>query len=48
VRVLTDGADGLTKLVSGAAEKAVHRVLDWFHINVNYAQTPVRLFFNVS
>jgi hypothetical protein len=28
VRVLTDGADGLTKLVSGAAEKAVHRVLD--------------------
>jgi hypothetical protein len=33
-RVLTDGADGLTRLVSGAAEKAVHRVLDWFHISM--------------
>ena len=34
MRVLTDGADGLTKLVSGAAENAVHRVLDWFHISM--------------
>jgi hypothetical protein len=31
VRVLADGADGLTNLVSAAAEKTTHRVLDWFH-----------------
>jgi hypothetical protein len=34
VRVLADGAEGLTNLASGAAEKLVHRVLDWFHISL--------------
>src|ERR1035437_3488811 len=34
VRVLADGADGLTNLVSGAAEKKTRRVLDWFHISM--------------
>ncbi len=34
VRVLADGADGLTNLVSAAAEKTALRVLDWFHISM--------------
>ena len=34
VRVLADGADGLSNLVSAAAEKTTHRVLDWFHISM--------------
>jgi hypothetical protein len=34
VRVLADGADGLTNLVSTAAEKKTRGVLDWFHISM--------------
>jgi hypothetical protein len=34
VRVLADGADGLSNLVDAAAEKPTERVLDWFHISM--------------
>src|SRR5580692_3205901 len=34
IRVLADGADGLSNLVNGATEKTTHRVLDWFHISM--------------
>jgi hypothetical protein len=34
VRVLADGADGLTNLVKTSAERTTHRVLDWFHISM--------------
>ena len=34
VRVLADGADGLSSLVTTAAEKTTRRVLDWFHISM--------------
>jgi hypothetical protein len=34
VRVLADGADSLSNLVSAATEKTTHRVLDWFHISM--------------
>jgi len=34
VRVLADGADGLSNLVNTATEKTTHRVLDWFHISM--------------
>jgi hypothetical protein len=34
VRVLADGADGLSNLVNAATEKTTHRVLDWFHISM--------------
>ena len=34
VRVLADGADGLSNLVSRAAEKPTRWVLDWFHISM--------------
>jgi hypothetical protein len=34
VRVLADGADGLSNVVNTAAEETTHRVLDWFHISM--------------
>ena len=34
VRVLADGADGLSNLVNTATEQTIHRVLDWFHISM--------------
>ena len=34
VRVLADGADGLSNLVDAAAGKPTERVLDWFHISM--------------
>jgi hypothetical protein len=34
VRVLADGADGLSNLVRTAAEKTTRQVLDWFHISM--------------
>jgi hypothetical protein len=34
VKVLADGADGLSNLVSTAAEKRAGRILDWFHISM--------------
>ena len=34
MRVLADGADGLSNLVSAAAEKTTRRILDWFHISM--------------
>jgi hypothetical protein len=34
VRVLADGADGLSNLVRTAAEKTIRQVLDWFHISM--------------
>jgi hypothetical protein len=34
VRVLADGADGLSNLVNASTEKTTHRVLDWFHISM--------------
>ena len=34
VRVLADGADGLSNLVSASAGKTTERVLDWFHISM--------------
>ena len=34
IRVLADGADGLSNLVNTAAENITHRVLDWFHISM--------------
>jgi hypothetical protein len=34
IRVLADGADGLSNLVNTAAEETTHRVLDWFHISM--------------
>jgi hypothetical protein len=34
VRVLADGADGLSNLVDAAAGKPTARVLDWFHISM--------------
>ena len=34
IRVLADGADGLSNLVNTAAEETTHRVLDWFHIRM--------------
>jgi hypothetical protein len=34
VRVLADGADGLSNLVDAAAGKPTERLLDWFHISM--------------
>src|SRR5262249_5865380 len=34
VRVLADGADGMSNLVDAAVEKPTERVLDWFHIGM--------------
>src|SRR5450755_370361 len=34
LRVLADGAEGLSNLVSSAAGKATDNVLDWFHISM--------------
>jgi hypothetical protein len=34
VRVLADGADGLSNLVDAAIGKPMERVLDWFHISM--------------
>ena len=34
IRVLADGADGLSNLVNTAAEEATDRVFDWFHISM--------------
>ena len=34
IRVLADGADGLSNLANTAAEETTHRVLDWFHISM--------------
>ena len=34
VRVLADGADGLSNLVGEAAGKTTERILDWFHISM--------------
>jgi hypothetical protein len=34
LRVLADGAEGLSNLVSNAAGKATDNVLDWFHISM--------------
>src|SRR5215471_15329292 len=34
VRVLADGADGMSNLVDAAVEKPTERVLDWFHISM--------------
>jgi hypothetical protein len=34
VRVLADGADGLSNLVSNAARKSTDNLLDWFHISM--------------
>jgi hypothetical protein len=34
IRVLADGADGLSNLVNTAAEETTHRALDWFHISM--------------
>lgn len=35
VRVLADGADGLSHLVSTVAAKTTRRILDWFHIRMH-------------
>jgi hypothetical protein len=34
IRVLADGADGLTNLVSAVADQRTTKVLDWFHISM--------------
>lgn len=34
LRVLADGADGLTNVVSAVVDKPVDKVLDWFHISM--------------
>lgn len=34
VRVLADGADGLSNVVNTAAAETTDRVLDWFHISM--------------
>jgi len=34
IRVLADGADGLSNLVDTAAEETTHGVRDWFHISM--------------
>jgi len=35
VKVLADGADGLSNLVSTVAERTTRRILDWFHISMH-------------
>ena len=35
IQVFADGADGLTNLVSAAADQTINKVLDWFPISMH-------------